>query len=633
MTRRLTLVALALSLGTLGAGSVPAGTEGRIIDVHGHPVRGATASFVVDPHGIMSRAFFVQILAFGHAKVPKAIEAKIGKDGRFHADLPDGQLLVVVRRRGRTLGAAYLEAQRGPKVRIVLRRGPVIGGRVTRGDGTPAAGVAVAVGSTFFRLPPVRTGRDGRFRTRVPIASLFYLAYLSGKGIARARRGLKAGTRNHLVVAPGRTVTGTVRYQGAPVAGATVTAKTRLVVTATTDAKGRFALTGLRLHPVFHGAKIVARKGDEVGATTLPAGANPKPLVLDLEPPGSLEVYVLDLERRPIAGATVSANGETATTDKDGHAAIPSTPLGKVRLQVVAAGHAESKTTVKVAGKGTIATVPLEPGGALVVRIDGLTPRGRKTGVVAVDRYVSDPKEAYRRVVELRGKAVARIPYLPDGAYVVWASAAGQAPPPVQRATVPRKKPVVFEIPKTLSIAGRVVDGHGHSIARVFVRAKRVYPWARAKPVPAQAAFSALTNHLGRFRIGPVGPGTYTLTAGGGNPYPKSKPVTAKAGDQKVVVLLHRPRHLSGVVVGLDGRPMANATVEVTCLEDGRPVQDAFATSMGHTDAHGHFDVGGLRLGQVRVEVTAGKLDQFSSREVVVPAGAQELTVVVGPRQ
>ncbi len=624
--RPVAAVLAALALATLGA--APA-ADGGLTDAKGHPVAGATLAFESDPGGLFSKVLFTNRLSGGAPQHHTVATATTDANGHFTlAKVVSGGVLVVARRGGRVLGVVVTVLPKGGATRVDLTLAPTkrLNGRVTDAKGAPLAGVPVFVGSTFFDLPPVKTGADGRFTVAVPDLPLPWLAWAHGPHVTSPRVVVHRGGDNHLTGSSGRSVSGVVLEDGHPVAGAEVHVFPPYYGISThTDAKGRFTLGGFS-NTGSPGFALRASHGAAVGGVPFPKPSDTRPLVITLVAPGGLTVHVVDARGRPVGGAQVRVGKHAVSTGADGIATVAGVVQGAAMVQVDAEGHAEAVQQVTVRGAATDVTVRLSPGGDLVVQVRGLDPRDRASARVAVHRLGTWGRGDVPRQVPVDPKGVARVRSLRPGRYLVGLINLMQPKPVPVVVRFPRRRPLTLTVPPARPLAGRVVDGAGHGVAGVQVVARRI---TRGLPPHHEALLpgdGAVTDATGHFALRRVGPGPYRLIAGR-PPHRASRPRTVRGPKRHLVLRLGGGRTLSGVVCDPDGNPLAAAQVTATRVVHGRHAVRAVGDAgRAGVDAKGRFAFPDLAPGRYTVVAHQGRA---ASQTLLVTAGAKGLTLLV----
>ncbi len=180
---------------------------------------------------------------------------------------------------------------------------------------------------------------------------------------------------------------------------------------------------------------------------------------------------------------------------------------------------------------------------------------------------------------------------------------------------------VVVETHRALFVRGTVVDPDGEPTrdAHVFATAQDGMDWLGRNCEPD-----------GTYAVGPLAPGTYELWASGFD-VADSDPVTARAGDEGVMLRLRSAGSLSGVTRDASsGEPVA---AEVTVAPEGDLEQ--FEQVSSSTDATGRFDFDGLLPGTYTITARAGRLAGSISGVAVAAgheSGGLEIALVAAAR-
>jgi protocatechuate 3,4-dioxygenase beta subunit len=163
------------------------------------------------------------------------------------------------------------------------------------------------------------------------------------------------------------------------------------------------------------------------------------------------------------------------------------------------------------------------------------------------------------------------------------------------------------------SVTGRVTDGE-HGVAGVAVVVVSADPSQRFKPVAR-----ARTDAEGRYRVGGVPPGRYTVTPVAPvyvlqdfNNFPPGKPLTLSAGDsvEDTDFRLVRGAVITGRVTDADGNPVINEPVKVTLADPAQQQQQQQRNPIFtldqrdiSTDDRGVYRIYGIQPGRYHVSV------------------------------
>lgn len=131
--------------------TLPAGVplDGRVVDSSQHPVKGVAIRLRIG----------TPIAGEGPLELPEAW-ATTGADGRFHGLMGEGGIAFTFMKEGYSSAEQVVDVRAGMKpVDVTLVPATHVAGRVVQKDGTPAAGVKVAIDTSS-----VTSGEDGSFR-------------------------------------------------------------------------------------------------------------------------------------------------------------------------------------------------------------------------------------------------------------------------------------------------------------------------------------------------------------------------------------------------------------------------------------------------------------------------------------
>jgi hypothetical protein len=325
----------------------------------------------------------VEVVGDGEAPVAGATVAQLGlgaltatTDGKGVAVLRgvDGWMEAVVTADGYAPGKVRTDVDKTRTVRVALRRGAAVAGRVVDDRGAPVADARVTasdVGQPWAEPDPeregVRTGADGRFELPAVGAGTYRFAadhrdHAPASTAPITLDGQAARRDIEIVLAGGATLAGTVvDARRAPVPYATVRIAPKEAAVwsrgtgrqVTADATGAFSMTGLTR------AALRVRAESEQAASAivdvdLVAVATKKDLTLVLDVTGTIAGVVVDSAGAPLADVQVTAGADVfagarvedmdlagfaaATTDGDGRFALRGLPDGAYRVQAHRSG-------------------------------------------------------------------------------------------------------------------------------------------------------------------------------------------------------------------------------------------------------------------------------------------------------
>jgi Carboxypeptidase regulatory-like domain/PDZ domain len=250
------------------------------------------------------------------------------------------------------------------EVKIVLRKGGTLEGRVVEHDGTPARGARIQVLSLFSSLERITyTADDGSFafaalpsRVIVMVARADALSHV----VARETFDIPAERRREVeIVLPEPRDPVTLRVtdeRGYPVERveihtSSLEADAPLVNTSFSDDEGEATILDARGLPL---RIVLTRRG--YGATVAEIVDAPARIELALATATAV-VGLVESRYGPIAGAAVTvlvpAGRRTAKSDEEGAFRIEDLASGAARLLVVAAGHVPDERNVQIESDGT----------------------------------------------------------------------------------------------------------------------------------------------------------------------------------------------------------------------------------------------------------------------------------------
>ncbi len=398
---------------------LPAGMEAAfaVTDTEGEPVAGVTVAIV---EGAPRSGLSPQELVTGG---DIAWLYRTDATGRVRARLSPGIHQLGFHTPGfAPLGVTRYDARPGAEpLRIVLRPGAVIEGRVTTLSGKPPGPTVVLVqGEAFDRQH--QTDDDGHFRFEDLSAGTYVVTAVVFGAAAPAPVTVEAPVRGvTLQLDDGVELSGIVRDRstGLPIAKAVISAevagihdeRSNIASTVTED-DGRFTLSGARAGRVVLQASADGFL-DGVTEEIVIIPAEPTPEVeIELEPGLTLSGRVTDDHGEPLTHVAVEVDGSPSrqgATDASGEYLVHGVTPGTVTVIFTSEDFLTLEDSIELAAPGGQLDVELERGEILrgVVRdlegkaIEGAQVRGRSRGAGGSKWSQSDDQGAF----ELRGLA------------------------------------------------------------------------------------------------------------------------------------------------------------------------------------------------------------------------------------
>ena len=594
--------------GSVGNATVRLAPEdGEVVVVRTDPDGNARAD------GLDPGAWQISASAAGHE--PAALKAQQlagGATVRLALVLPVG---------GRTLSGAVTD----------VSGGPIIGARIDAARLSAAIRPERAIATTF-------TDVHGRYQ----------LSVAEGHLLVAARSADYAAQSRHVEVGPAGATASFALVPGGAIEGVVLDEKTRQPVPgAAIDARrersaglalaetgshhviagegGKFRIGGLR--PGVYELDAGAEGRSTKSSTVIGLGVAEQVAGVELLVGAGLAIRGLVVDERdtPVAGATVAAiaKGERdpeATADAKGAFVIDGIRPGKFLLMA-------RDETAKSAG-GTEVEVKDRDVDGVIVRVQrGITIKGH-----VEPRQVADVRfqpEEGEMVMGVWAGMLAPITTGADGAFELSTASPGKATLTARCASgdqgavtvdVAGGMPeVVLKVSPGASIAGRVVDGDGKPVSGAVVMAAATGGRETVTMVNGvvTSGVQGMTNASGAYKLEGLAAGTYRLSA-----LERGKParVRGKAPQVSLAALEKKTGAdfaidrangvIKGVVLGPDGKPLADAWVSVH-QDLGAMLAGATGTGRGGERAGpgepgGPGGEGGSRMVMMRVEESEG---------------------------
>jgi hypothetical protein len=463
---------------------------------------------------------------------------------------------------------------------------PILEGIVRGPDGKPIEkALVIARSLVHLDAPPLSTRTDARGRFRLDRTS-------RGKHRVRAEAAGLAG-RTIADVVPGAPLTidlarggrieGVVRdgATGHPAAGIRVETRDGDAIgvvedpdagriEATTDAEGRFALTGLG--PGRHALTARARGRGFASRSGVALGAS---LEMTLEPASTLFGVVSGPDGKPVAGAIVTTLAMRSTqaprperSDAWGRYELNGLAAGLYDVAVRAPGLAPGAVSnVALDGRDDVRVdVALQPGARVTGRLVGANDKPL-AGEVSIGELGGQPAP-YVLADLLRAASGAdgrfAIDAVPIGTHALGATAPGLGAKRVEVEVSATQRAVDVgdvRMEAGLVIRGRVRTAAGEPIASADVQANSTHS-------PLGRSARAQTDDDGAFAVGGLGPVTYNLSATA--PGFGTTRFRAEPGADPIDLVLEPAGRIVGRVQDERGQPIESFNVVARAVAEGQ---------------------------------------------------------------
>jgi hypothetical protein len=622
-----------------------ASVEGVVSDKDGKPAAGVTVS--ISPKGPK-----------GGGGGPGAITDAEGKFKAMEV-APGDELLANAGGVGGTRGVSdpfrLEEGGSATGIRISLKAGATITGRVRRDDGGPTQGATLRLvmgkrdpnqawnfdyQKQSAQVRPV--GPDGGFRAEG--------LYPGGYTVVCSQDGAASTEGPYVEVAEGETKDGVevvlgeekkvggkvLNPEGGPIAGASIRVRETAgrqqfyggpdqnPVVATTDAAGAFVVRGLAKGPFVVSAQ--ASGFSDASESNVEGGR--EDLVLNMKAGLTIEGVVVDeVTGTPIPGVSIYANAKapapgdaqfrqprSATSGKDGTFVLKDLASGAYMLNVAMSwnwAEASSDYSQKMvdnieAGAKDVRVTLVKglPIAGKVVGEDGKPSGGAYIQAVGKDAN-GNPDWTKQRGAQVQADGTFKLGGLPAGNYDVnvnsgWGGTGSQAAPTSVKNVAAGTEDLVITVRKGLPIAGRVQDEKGGppGVAGNF----QVTP-TDAKPGTNETTWGHFQPD-GAFTTQPLDPSrTYDLTVTGVQGFVGGSAKGIAAGAKDVILALRKGGSISGTVVDDAGKPVGKG-VPVMAMKDGTSTGEQGSWANARTGDSGEYVLEGL--GEFKFKLTAG---------------------------
>jgi uncharacterized GH25 family protein len=639
---------------------VPA--EGEVVKDLVLQATAAVEGVVVDKDGKSAPGITVSISPKGPKGGGGGPGALTDAEGKFKAvDVAPGEELIAnAGGTGGTRGTSdpfrLDEGGSATGIRIALKAGATIAGRVRRDDGGPTQGATLRLvtGKRDANQPwnwdwqklnaPIRpVGADGAFRAEglypggyTLSCSLEGAAGSDGTFVEVAEGETKEGVE--VVLGEEKKIAGKVlNPEGAPVAGASIKLKEvgggrqqywggpdNDPVAATTDAAGAFSIRGLGKGPF----TVTARASSFSDGVENNVEGGREDLVINLKAGLAIEGIVVDeVTGAPIPGITLYSNpkapaaGEmqmrmprSATSGKDGTFAIRDLASGSYMLSVMmnwndASSDYSQKTVDNVDAGAKDVRVALAKGlpiAGKVVHEDGKPASGAYVQAIGKDAN-GNPDWQKQRGGQVNADGTFRLGGLPAGNYDLtinagWGGGNAQGvAPTTMKGVSAGTEDLVVTVRKGLTITGKVVDEKGNPPSQPGNL--QVTASGGAAPGGADNSWGNFGTD-GAFTTQPLDPSkTYDLTVMGIQGYVGGTAKGITPGSKDVILTLRKGGSIAGTVVDDAGKSVGKG-VPVMAMKDGGNAGEPGSWAQARTGDSGEFTLEGL--GEFKFRLTAG---------------------------
>lgn len=372
-----------------------------------------------------------------------------------------------------------------------------------------------------------------------------------------------------------------------------------------TEADGSFAFDDLPEGKY----DITAEHGDQYAESQdVRLDESSEPVMLTLVRGPTLILHVTDPRGQPIPGATVELASRTFVTGTDGATRIRGVATDDEFVIVSAKGHARVRERV---------TTSDDP--AATIEWTVVLVAGAEIAGTVVDQDGKPIPEAYVELEEANGDRSDsaftdetgswHLADIGAGKYVMRASSKlhiAAADLALDHDGAHPMTGVVLHVAPGGEISGIVVDDAGKPVAEARV---------------TTGSGSETTDEGGRFVVHGLGPDKYDVTASTQALGAASQQVVLARGQHVEVKIVLTPSSIAGVVVDANGHPVEDASVFARA-----DVPNGYAFE--HTDAYGHFDLGGLPPGSYQLTAQRSE-SRVDSPAVQVTTGNRHVRLVV----
>jgi protocatechuate 3,4-dioxygenase beta subunit len=607
--------------------------RGRVVDEAGTLIAGAQ---------LKARRVWVEG-EFLASDTQPLLETVTDASGRFFFDpLPEGQYSVVA-----TLGdkAGFIRPLLGERPsanegfpcthEIVLETSGTISGRVVDPEGRPLPGVCVY--PYWAGLIQVDTDPEGRFNLS-PLEDKTYKIRFSANGFTQQAVKAAAGTQDlEVMLGPGGSISGTVRYEGKPMPGILVSARGNdsLCAERVTDGHGRYLLPHLR-----EDHYTVEAEGDRFSSAPLEQlklldGDHREGIDFSLDRHGSISGRVASMQTdEPLAGIWMQAytRGDRfkgpkffyEQTDSEGRYRFASLPPERYFVAVRRADNFIRKTwndeeKVELMPGQQIEGIDfrLEEGATRIVRVSAASGdpicgadvsiyrKGRNEGLYRPEQLTCGIEELGRGRYKLQGLAA--------GSYSLRIFRRGwiRIMQVVNIAESDKYGNLDFVMEPTLHVTCKVEDPHGNVIPQAWIEIRNE---------------QGITDADGLAEFYDVSPGHeyVQIHAEGHQSYFGSVDITKESRSLSFTLLPEGNYFLAGRVVDDLGNPVPEAKIKA--YQNRKSANQIRKSTVSKAD--GTFRIDGLVNGKVEMSVDSD-VGVLKEDKMLVDPGRSDLTLVL----
>ncbi len=619
--------------------TIPAGLKlsGLVTDTKGNPIANARVFTSATPQDAPG------MVRLGNLPVNDEDALFTGRDGKFSAQLKEGQYELLVRAEGfapNRVRGLRLTAETEP-LKIILVPGVEITGRVVRKSGEGVAEVTIVTSSG--QGEQVRTAADGSFVLTGLAEGQTMVIAIRPEEFIREMRTVSAPKRDLIIELPaGGTIRGRVvdKSSKKPVTdfrigtgevragGGGMMMRMPATYRSVHSDDGSFLLENVPLKSSELTVQAPGFAEGKLSGFTLEEGKVLENLEIALEPGSTLTGRITSSEGTAIAGASIRMERagddspmpqfaeKRTTTDSNGDYKLESLPSGELSIVFDKAGFQTERKTARLSGRE--------------LRLDVRLSRGRdfsgtvttEAGAPVADATVhaqSAAVDAQRRSARSDTNGNFKFEGLTPGRYQFEAAKAGYVSGEAKDVDI---QSAGSSVRLTLTSGGTITG-------RVTGLAANDLPATTISVVSAGKRSSGAVDPSGSFQIEGVAPGTARVSATsqqimGDRKTSREKTITVAAG----AVVQTDIEFNSDIVI--KGRVTRNGKAAVNTMVSFSPALRTAgqASPSTRTDSEGRYEITGVETGKYRVmAVDLGSFDPYSTEYTVVGSATFDIDI------